>query len=196
MVLSGAGNLSSKTLCSKTQIFSVHAANASRKPAAEVVGIKVRWSNWVVDSWKSKKVLQIPEYPNKEELESVLMTIESFRPIVFAGEARKLEERIADAAFGKAFLLQGGDCAESFKEFNAKNIRDTFRTLLQMGVVLTFGGQMKIIKVGRMAGQFAKPRSGPLETSDGVKLPIYQGDIINSHVFDEKARTPDPQRLI
>ncbi|XXG66635.1 hypothetical protein AAC387_Pa06g0166 [Persea americana] len=132
MVLSGAGNLSSKTLCSKTQIFLVHAANPSRKPA-EVVGIKVGSSNWVVDSWKSKKLLQIPAYPNKEELESVLRTIESFPPIIFAGEARKSEERVADAAFGKAFLLQGGDCAESFKEFNAKNIRDTFRILLQMG---------------------------------------------------------------
>lgn len=109
--------------------------------------MKSESSNWAPDSWKSKKALQIPVYPNKEELDSVLKTLGSFPPLIFAGEARKLEERLADAAVGKAFLLQGGDCAESFKEFNANNIRDTFRVLLQMGVVLTFGGQMPIIKV-------------------------------------------------
>jgi 3-deoxy-7-phosphoheptulonate synthase len=105
-------------------------------------------SNWSLDSWKSKPVLQIPTYRNQEELDSVLRTLEGYPPLVFAGEARKLEERLAEAAMGRAFLLQGGDCAESFKEFNANNIRDTFRVLLQMSVVLTFGGQMPIIKVG------------------------------------------------
>ncbi|KAJ8432016.1 hypothetical protein Cgig2_026719 [Carnegiea gigantea] len=151
---------------------------------------------WTIDSWKSKKALQLPEYPDLKELEAVLKTIENFPPIVFAGEARILEERLADAAMGNAFLLQGGDCAESFKEFNANNIRDTFRVLLQMGAVLTYGGQMPVIKVGRMAGQFAKPRSDSFEEKNGVKLPSYRGDNINGDAFDEKSRIPDPQRMI
>jgi 3-deoxy-7-phosphoheptulonate synthase len=149
-----------------------------------------------VDSWRTKKALQLPEYPDANDLESVLKTIESFPPIVFAGEARTLEERLADAAMGNAFLLQGGDCAESFKEFSGNNIRDTFRVLLQMSVVLMFGSQMPIIKVGRMAGQFAKPRSDAYEVKDGVKLPSYKGDNINGDAFDEKSRNPDPQRMI
>lgn len=173
----------------------MHSADPAKKPS-QSVDMKSESSNWAPESWKSRKALQIPVYPNKEELDSVLQTLESFPPLIFAGEARKLEERLGDAAVGKAFLLQGGDCAESFKEFNANNIRDTFRVLLQMGVVLTFGGQMPIFKVGRMAGQFAKPRSDPFETKDGVKLPSYQGDNINSDVFDEKSRMPDPHRLI
>ncbi|CAN6466841.1 unnamed protein product [Victoria cruziana] len=152
--------------------------------------------SWTVDGWKSKKALQLPEYPNQAELQSVLKTLESFPPIVFAGEARHLEERLAEAAMGRAFVLQGGDCAESFKEFNANNIRDTFRILLQMGAVLMFGGQMPVVKVGRMAGQFAKPRSDPFEERNGVKLPSYRGDNVNGDVFDEKARIPDPQRMI
>ncbi|GKV10773.1 hypothetical protein SLEP1_g22092 [Rubroshorea leprosula] len=152
--------------------------------------------DWTPGSWKSKKAHQLPEYPDEAELDSVLSTIGSFPPIVFAGEARKLQEKLANAAVGKAFLLQGGDCAESFKEFNADNIRDSFRVLLQMGVVLTFGAQMPVIKVGRMAGQFAKPRSDHFETKDGVKLPSYRGDNVNGDAFDEKSRTPDPQRLV
>ncbi|CAI0537180.1 unnamed protein product [Linum tenue] len=151
---------------------------------------------WSVESWRSKPAVQIPEYPNNEELDSVLQTLSSFPPIVFAGEARKLEEGLASAAVGKAFLLQGGDCAESFNDYNANIIRDTFRVILQMGIVLTFGAQMPIIKVGRMAGQFAKPRSDSFETKDGVKLPSYRGDNINGDAFDEKSRVPDPQRLI
>ncbi|MCD7456539.1 hypothetical protein HAX54_032093 [Datura stramonium] len=151
---------------------------------------------WSIDSWKSKKALQLPEYPNQDDLESVLKTIEDFPPIVFAGEARSLEERLGEAAMGKAFLLQGGDCAESFKEFNAVNIRDTFRILLQMGAVLMFGGQVPVVKVGRMAGQFAKPRSDPFEEKNGVKLPSYRGDNVNGDAFDEKSRIPDPQRMI
>ncbi|KAL1557840.1 Phospho-2-dehydro-3-deoxyheptonate aldolase 2, chloroplastic [Salvia divinorum] len=152
--------------------------------------------SWSLDSWKSKKAHQIPEYPDKTSLESVLKTLESFPPIVFAGEARSLEERLGQAALGNAFLLQGGDCAESFKEFSANNIRDTFRVLLQMGVVLMFGGQMPIIKVGRMAGQFAKPRSDSFEEKDGVKLPSYRGDNVNGDAFTEKSRIPDPERMI
>lgn len=151
---------------------------------------------WSIESWKTKKALQLPEYPDQGELESVLQTLDTFPPIVFAGEARNLEERLGEAAMGNAFLLQGGDCAESFKEFNANNIRDTFRILLQMGAVLMFGGQMPVIKVGRMAGQFAKPRSDNFEEKNGVKLPAYRGDNVNGDAFDVKSRTPDPQRLI
>ncbi|CAL5013090.1 unnamed protein product [Urochloa decumbens] len=153
-------------------------------------------SRWSVGSWRDRPMQQQPEYPDKAELDEVLQTVEAFPPIVFAGEARTLEERLAEAAMGRAFLLQGGDCAESFKEFNANNIRDTFRVLLQMSVVLMFGGQMPIVKVGRMAGQFAKPRSDGFEERDGVKLPSYRGDNINGDAFDEKSRSPDPHRLI
>ncbi|MCL7045479.1 hypothetical protein MKW94_005822 [Papaver nudicaule] len=186
------------------RISAVHAAEPAKnqvvspatKPipaAAAPASTPLKWS---IESWRLKKALQLPEYPDQNELESVLKTIDSFPPIVFAGEARHLEERIAEAAMGKAFLLQGGDCAESFKEFNAVNIRDTFRILLQMSVVMMFGGQMPIIKVGRMAGQFAKPRSDNMEEKDGVKLPSYRGDNVNGDAFDLKSRTPDPQRLI
>uniref|UniRef100_A0A1J3I6F6 Phospho-2-dehydro-3-deoxyheptonate aldolase n=2 Tax=Noccaea caerulescens TaxID=107243 RepID=A0A1J3I6F6_NOCCA len=165
---------------------------AVTKPA----GVNVGKSKWAPESWKTKTALQQPEYPDLAELEAVLDTIEAFPPIVFAGEARLLEERLAQAAMGEAFLLQGGDCAESFKEFNANNIRDTFRILLQMGAVLMFGGQVPVVKVGRMAGQFAKPRSDSFEERDGVKLPSYRGDNINGDAFDSKSRIPDPQRMI
>ncbi|KAK4352388.1 hypothetical protein RND71_027906 [Anisodus tanguticus] len=190
-------------------ISAVHSSDSSKKPivsdkpsktyppAATVTAAPaVTKTEWAIDSWKSKKALQLPEYPNQEELGSVLKTIEEFPPIVFAGEARHLEERLGEAAMGRAFLLQGGDCAESFKEFNANNIRDTFRILLQMGAVLMFGGQVPVIKVGRMAGQFAKPRSDNFEEKNGVKLPSYRGDNVNGDAFDAKSRTPDPQRLI
>lgn len=180
----------------------MHAADPTKTPAA-VLTCTPKPSTppssqpkWTIDSWKSKKALQLPEYPNEADLESVLKTLEAFPPIVFAGEARHLEERLAEAAMGKAFLLQGGDCAESFKEFSAVNIRDTFRILLQMSVVLMFGGQVPIIKVGRMAGQFAKPRSDAYEEKDGVKLPSYKGDNINGDAFNEKSRIPDPQRML
>ncbi|KAJ8557462.1 hypothetical protein K7X08_003087 [Anisodus acutangulus] len=169
-------------------IAAVHAAEPAKTAA-----VKQKWS---LDSWKTKKALQLPEYPCEKELEYVLKTLESNPPLVFAGEARSLEEKLGEAALGKAFLLQGGDCAESFKEFNANNIRDTFRILLQMSVVLMFGGEVPVIKVGRMAGQFAKPRSDPFEEINGVKLPSYKGDNINGDTFDEKSRIPDPHRLI
>ncbi|KAJ6352903.1 hypothetical protein OIU76_002010 [Salix suchowensis] len=194
---------------STLHISAVHSADPSKSPpsiktpaatstkAATVApAVNVGAKKWTIESWKSKKALQLPEYPNKEELDSVLKTLDAFPPIVFAGEARSLEEKLADAAMGNAFLLQGGDCAESFKEFHANNIRDTFRILLQMGAVLMFGGQMPVIKVGRMAGQFAKPRSDPFEEKDGVKLPSYRGDNVNGDTFDEKSRIPDPQRMI
>ncbi|GJV74011.1 phospho-2-dehydro-3-deoxyheptonate aldolase 1, chloroplastic-like protein [Tanacetum coccineum] len=170
----------------------------SAPPAAQRhPNLTAKPSKWTIDSWRSKKALQLPEYPNQTEL--------------------------GEAALGNAFLLQGGDCAESFKEFNANNIRDTFRVILQMGAVLMFGGQMPVIRdvdshipsrrgresasrkdllqttvvrVGRMAGQFSKPRSDNFEEKNGVKLPSYRGDNINGDAFDEKSRTPDPQRLI
>lgn len=136
-----------------TIIRAVHAAEPLKagKSAVQITPSKALiGKSWSVDSWQTKKALQLPDYPNKEELDSVLKTMETFPPIVFAGEARHLEERLAEAAMGKAFLLQGGDCAESFKEFNAVNIRDTFRILLQMGVVMMFGGQMPVIKVSKV----------------------------------------------
>ncbi|XP_074263062.1 phospho-2-dehydro-3-deoxyheptonate aldolase 1, chloroplastic-like [Silene latifolia] len=173
-------------------IFAVHSSKASTSLKADAVLDKA----WALDTWRSKTALQLPHYPDQGELEAVLKTIEAFPPIVFAGEARVLEERLAEAALGKAFLLQGGDCAESFKEFNANNIRDTFRVLLQMSTVLTYAGQMPVVKLGRMAGQFAKPRSDNMEEKDGVKLPSYRGDNINGDEFNEKSRIPDPQRLI
>ncbi|KAK4798524.1 hypothetical protein SAY86_030850 [Trapa natans] len=187
-----------KSQAKHRQISAVHAAEPAPNPAAAVSkpAPPTPSGKWTTESWKLKKALQLPEYPNASELESVLKTIESFPPIVFAGEARSLEERLAEAAMGNAFLLQGGDCAESFKEFSGNNIRDTFRILLQMSVVLMFGGQVPVIKVGRMAGQFAKPRSDPFEEKDGKKLPSYKGDNINGDTFDEKSRIPDPERMI
>ncbi|KAK4276833.1 hypothetical protein QN277_014938 [Acacia crassicarpa] len=162
-------------------ILALHAAEPAKQPQAtattsspSTTTVGEGQGKWSLDSWKSKKALQLPEYPKKEELETVLRYIlEDYPPIVFAGEARNLEERLGQAAMGIAFLLQGGDCAESFKEFNAVNIRDTFRVILQMSVVLAFGGQMPPVKVGRMAGQFAKPRSEPMEEKNGVKLPKH-----------------------
>ncbi|KAI5582491.1 hypothetical protein BDE02_07G089800 [Populus trichocarpa] len=164
-----------KTHMSKSHLsISAVAAEPTKNSVAVKEYAAPGTGKWSLESWKTKKALQLPEYPDANELQSVLKTIEAFPPIVFAGEARSLEERLAEAAMGNAFLLQGGDCAESFKEFSAINIRDTFRIMLQMSVVLMFGGQMPIIKVGRMAGQFAKPRSDPFEDKDGVKLPNPQ----------------------
>ena len=151
---------------------------------------------WTPDSWRSKPILQAPEYPDKKKLREVEKTLSGFPPLVFAGEARSLKHGLAKASRGEAFLLQGGDCAESFREFNPDNIRDTFRVLLQMAVVLTFGAAVPIVKVGRLAGQFAKPRSSPMEIIDGIELPSYRGDIINSIDFDELKRQPDPDRMI
>jgi 3-deoxy-7-phosphoheptulonate synthase len=136
------------------------------------------------------------DYPDAQALASVEQTLRGMPPLVFAGEARRLKSLLADVEAGRAFLLQGGDCAESFKEFHADNIRDTFRLILQMAVVLTFAGGKPVVKVGRMAGQFAKPRSSPTETIGDVTLPSYRGDIINGMDFDAASRTPDPQRLL
>jgi len=153
-------------------------------------------SIWMPDSWKQKPILQQPTYQNKDELESVLKELKSYPPLVFAGEARRLKEQLADVANGEAFLLQGGDCAESFSEFHANNIRDTFKVLMQMAVVMTYSAGVPVVKVGRLAGQFAKPRSSDTETFDGVELDSYRGDIINGVDFTKQARVPDPQRMI
>lgn len=151
---------------------------------------------WSPEGWRKKPIRQVPTYSDEAALDEVRQTLSNFPPLVFAGEARQLKRSLAQVAEGKAFLLQGGDCAESFAEFHPNNIRDTFRVLLQMAVVLTFGAACPVVKVGRMAGQFAKPRSSDVEIQDGVELPAYRGDIINGIEFDEAARRPDPQRMI
>jgi len=152
---------------------------------------------WHPRSWRTKPAKHIPDdYPDPEALAAVEQELSSYPPLVFAGEVRTLKERLAQVAHGEAFLLQGGDCAESFKEFSADNIRDTFRVLLQMAVALTYGAAVPVVKVGRMAGQFGKPRSSPIETQGDVTLPSYRGDNINGMEFTPEARLPDPQRLL
>jgi 3-deoxy-7-phosphoheptulonate synthase len=153
-------------------------------------------AKWTPESWRNHDGQQMPEYKDQAALAVAEETLRNYPPLVFAGEARQLQTELADVAQGKAFLLQGGDCAESFAEFHPNNIRDTFRVLLQMAVVLTYAGKVPVIKLGRMAGQFAKPRSTPTETIDGVELPSYRGDIINDIAFEAVAREPDPQRMI
>jgi len=153
--------------------------------------------HWTPASWRAKPAKHIPsDYPDMAELSRVEATLRKMPPLVFAGEARRLKSLLGDVAAGKAFLLQGGDCAESFKEFAADNIRDTFRLILQMAVVLTFAGGKPVVKVGRMAGQFGKPRSSPVEKIGDVELPSYRGDNINGMDFTPESRTPDPQRLL
>ncbi len=153
--------------------------------------------HWTPASWRAKPAKHIPEdYPDLAALARVEQTLRGMPPLVFAGEARRLKSLLGDVAGGRAFLLQGGDCAESFKEFHADNIRDTFRLILQMAVVLTFAGGKPVVKLGRMAGQFAKPRSSPVETINGVELPSYRGDNINGMEFDAESRAPDPERLL
>lgn len=152
--------------------------------------------SWSIDSWRNLPIKQVPSYPDAQALEAVEQELGSYPPLVFAGEARALKEKLGEVAEGNAFLLQGGDCAESFKEFHPNNIRDTFKVMLQMAVVLTFGASCPVVKVGRMAGQFAKPRSSDTETINGVELPSYRGDVVNGIEFTEEARIPDPQRQI
>ena len=151
---------------------------------------------WTPDSWRGRPVLQMPEYPDAKALADVEAQLATFPPLVFAGEASNLKKALARVAAGEAFLLQGGDCAESFAEHGANNIRDFFRVLLQMAVVLTYAGAVPVVKVGRIAGQFAKPRSSPTEKVNGVELPSYRGDIVNDIAFTAQARSPDPQRQL
>ena len=151
---------------------------------------------WTKESWRELNILQQPEYEDKAKLKEVENKLASLPPLVFAGEARRLQGRLAQVCEGKAFLLQGGDCAESFANFSANSIRDTFKVMLQMAIVLTFAGGCPVVKVGRVAGQFAKPRSSDTETINGITLPSYRGDIINSPVFSAEARKADPARML
>lgn len=153
-------------------------------------------TNWNPESWKSFEAKHLPAYTDEVALDQAVGTLSAYPPLVFAGEARALKSELAEVSRGKGFLLQGGDCAESFAEFHPNNIRDTFRVLLQMAAVMIFGSKQPVVKVGRMAGQFAKPRSSPTETIDGVELPSYLGDIINGIEFDEAKRHNDPERMI
>ena len=151
--------------------------------------------DWHPGSWRDMPIRQVPDYPDSNDLAAAEAKLASFPPLVFAGEADRLTARLADAAEGRAFILQGGDCAESFADFRADNIRDTFKVLLQMAVVLTFGASLPVVKLGRMAGQFAKPRSSDTETRNGETLPSYRGDIVNGPEFTAAARVPDPARM-
>jgi len=153
-------------------------------------------TQWHKSDWRNKQRVQMPDYPDTAALNAVEQRLSKFPPLVFAGEARTLKRELAAVSRGEAFLLQGGDCAESFAEFSADNIRDTFKVMLQMAMVLTFGAKVPTVKVGRMAGQFAKPRSAPMETVGGVDLPSYRGDIINGFDFTPEARIPDPNRML
>ena len=153
-------------------------------------------TSWSPDSWRNLSAAQQPHYPDEAALAEVDARLRASVPLVFAGEAERLKTQLARAVSGDAFLLQGGDCAESFAEFSANKVRDTFRVLLQMAVAMTFAGACPVIKVGRLAGQFAKPRSDDTETVDGVSLPSYRGDIINGIEFDADAREPDPRRQL
>ncbi len=152
--------------------------------------------DWTPSSWRAKPVMQMPDYPDPAALAETEKRLASFPPLVFAGEARKLTRSLAEVANGRAFLLQGGDCAESFAEHGADNIRDFFRAFLQMAIVLTFAGAQPVVKVGRIAGQFAKPRSSDNETKNGQSLPSYRGDIVNGIEFDAASRIPNPERQI
>ena len=153
-------------------------------------------SAWSKDTWRNHERIQMPDYLDQTKLGEVETRLRSYPPLVFAGEARKLTQQLGEVAEGRAFLLQGGDCAESFDEFSADNIRETYKVLLQMAVVLTFGAKKPVVKVGRMAGQFAKPRSAPTETKDGIELPSYRGDIINKLAFNEESRIPNPDFML
>ena len=150
---------------------------------------------WTTDSWKNYPAKHLPVYEDQAELDSVLKNISKLPPLVFAGESRSLKKDLAQVVNGKAFLLQGGDCAESFAEFHPDNIKDTFKVILQMALVLTYSASLPVVKVGRIAGQFSKPRSSPVEAKDGKELPSYLGDNINGMEFDAKSRVPDAKRL-
>ena len=152
--------------------------------------------SWAKSDWRSKPRVQMPDYTDAAALSAVEARLAKYPPLVFAGEARTLRADLAAAGRGEAFLLQGGDCAESFAEFSADTIRDTFKVMLQMAMVLTFGAKVPVVKVGRMAGQFAKPRSAPTEVKDGVELPSYRGDIVNELPFTPEARIPRPAKML
>ena len=152
--------------------------------------------NWQPSSWREHPIRQVPDYPDSSKLAAVETRLAAQPPLVFAGEAQRLKRQLGEVAEGRAFLLQGGDCAESFAEFSADSIRDSFKVILQIAVVLTFGASLPVVKVGRVAGQFAKPRSSDIEAIDGIELPSYRGDMINGMPFTEADRVPDPKRLL
>ena len=151
---------------------------------------------WQKSDWRAKPRVQMPDYTDDAALAKVEQQLSNYPPLVFAGEARSLKEELAAASKGDAFLLQGGDCAESFEQFSADGIRDTFKVMLQMAMVLTYGAKVPVVKVGRMAGQFAKPRSAPTEIINEVELPSYRGDIINELEFTKEARIPNPSKML
>ena len=153
-------------------------------------------AHWSPTSWRACEARQLPDYPDAQALADAERELASYPPLVFAGEARALKADLAEVAAGRGFLLQGGDCAESFAEFHPNNIRDTFRVILQMAVVLTYASKQPVVKLGRMAGQFAKPRSAPTEEVNGRTLASYRGDIINDQAADEAGRVPDPRRMV
>ena len=152
--------------------------------------------SWTKAGWRQKPRVQMPDYPDQDALEAVTARLARHPVLVFAGETRSLRGDLAAAGRGEAFLLQGGDCAESFADFTSDGIRDTFKVMLQMAMILTFGAKVPVVKVGRMAGQFAKPRSAATETQDGVELPSYRGDIVNELDFTPEARIPDPAKML
>ncbi|MGH1414746.1 MAG: class II 3-deoxy-7-phosphoheptulonate synthase [Pelagimonas sp.] len=153
-------------------------------------------TEWQKSNWRNKPRVQMPDYTDTEALHDVEAKLSNYPPLVFAGEARRLKDELGAASRGEAFLLQGGDCAESFEQFSADAIRDTFKVMLQMAMVLTYGAKVPVVKVGRMAGQFAKPRSAATETVNGVELPSYRGDIINELAFTPESRIPDPKKML
>ena len=167
------------------------------KPDIDIANVlEFKMSEWQKTNWRNKPRVQMPDYTDQEALNAVESQLSNYPPLVFAGEARSLKEKLAAASRGDAFLLQGGDCAESFAQFTADGIRDTFKVMLQMAMVLTYGAKVPVVKVGRMAGQFAKPRSAPTEVVNGVELPSYRGDIINELDFTLQARIPDPKKML
>lgn len=175
---------------------SLNIASSNKSPPLPVSSPGEDGNDWSPTSWKSKMVSQGPKYEDEKELDDAVNKLEKSSPLVFAGEVRTLHEQLARACSGQGFLLMGGDCAEAFKEFNIDHIRDSFRVLLQMSLVLTFGSAMPTIKVGRMAGQFAKPRSEPDEVRGGISLPSYRGDIINGEEFTAEARRHNPHNMV
>ncbi len=167
------------------------------KPDIDIANVlEFKMSEWQKTNWRNKPRVQMPDYTDQEALNAVESQLSNYPPLVFAGEARSLKEKLAAASRGDAFLLQGGDCAESFAQFTADGIRDTFKVMLQMAMVLTYGAKVPVVKVGRMAGQFAKPRSAPTEVVNGVELPSYRGDIINELDFTPQARIPAPKKML
>lgn len=191
-----AGQRASSRLPARGVQHVVRVASKDRVAANGTSSLESMDESWGPESWRKYPALQQPNYPDAAEVQRATEEIARMPPLIFAGECRNLQARLAKAATGEAFILQGGDCAEAFSQFSANRIRDTYRVLLQMSVVLMFGGGVPVVKLGRMAGQFAKPRSADMETINGTELPSYRGDIINGPEFNAAARVPDPWRLV